>query len=588
MSDFRMAVRSLRATPIVTVVAILSLALGIGANTAIFTLVDSLLLRALPVREPARLVLVSDASARNTQSWSYPAWQQIEQRPELFESAAAWNFVRFNLADAGETDWADGAWASGSYFDTLGVRAALGRTFSAIDDRHAAGDGPVVVISDGFWQRRFGRAPDVIGRRILLNGVAASIIGVTPPDFFGVDVGRRCDLVLPLQDEPLVNGRDSALHTASMVVRIFARLKPGQTLEAATAALRAAQPAIRHALVPSDVGKGDPFLRDYLQSPFTLVPAANGHSDFRRRYAQPLVLILGAAALVLLVACANVAHLLLARAAARRHELSVRVALGASRWRLARLLLVESVLLAVVSAGLGIVIASWASRLLVQQLSTPTGPVFLDLSADWRIVTFAATAAASTLLLFGVLPALRASAADPIDAIKEHARGSHGGSSGSLGGALMVGQVALSLIVVTLGALFAQTFASLVRRDPGFARDVLVVRVDSARAIADPRQRMPTYERVRQAVRAVPGVADAGVSYLSPVSNLVFDPPIDVSGTGPLTLRERTVYGNVISPGWFSTFGIVVNSGRDLSDSDRVGTPPVAIVNHAFARKFFN
>ena len=332
----------------------------------------------------------------------------------------------------------------------------------------------------------------------------------------------------------------------------------------------------------------DSYIRDALQSPFTLVPAATGASDFRGRYGQPLVMILSAAGLVLLVACANVANLLLARAAARRHELGVRVALGASRWRLVRSLLAESAVLAAGAVALGLPLASWGSGLLVRQLSTETRPLFLDLSADWKLLTFSLGLSLTTLALFGVAPAMRASRADPMDALKEHARGTAGDSRPGLAGGLVVAQVALSLVLVTMAGLFVQTFASLVRRDLGFARDELLVALIESRAIADPRQRVPMYERVRQAVRAVPGVADAALSNLTPLADLVFDPPIDVSGSGPLSARERSTYAFLVTPSWFKTFGIALVAGRDFDETDRVGTPLVAVVNQAFAKKFLS
>jgi putative ABC transport system permease protein len=589
-ADVRLAARTLRSTPIVSIVAVLSLALGIGANTAIFSLVNSLLLRTLPVREPDRLVFIADSAARGMVYWSYPVWEQIRQRTELFESAGGWTPTRFNLAASGETEFVDGVWASGSYLDTLGVRATLGRVLSTEDDRPGGGaGGPVMVISYGFWQSRFGGTPDVIGRQLRLNGVPVSIVGVTPPDFFGADVGRRFGVMLPVGDEPLVNGPDSMLNGRAINLTIVGRLKPGQTRESATAALRAAQPAIRELTAPrgASASNGDPYLRDYLKSPFTLVPAATGHSIFRGRYVRPLVMILSAAGLVLLVACANVANLLLARAAARRHELSVRVALGASRWRLVRSLAAESVALAGMAAGLGMLIASWGSRLLVRQLSTQAGPVFLDLSLDWRLLAFAIAVAIATLLLFGIAPAIRASSVAPMEALKEHGRGTAGEARIGLAGGLVVAQVALSVVLVVAGGLFVQTFVSLVRRDPGFARDdVLLVLIDSRRAGVEPAQRIAVYGRVRDAVRAVPGVADAALSDLTPVNNIVFDPPVDVSGSGPLSPSERAVWGNVISRGWFSTFRIPLVAGRDLTEDDRVGAPPVAVVNQAFARKF--
>jgi putative ABC transport system permease protein len=591
MQDVRLAVRSLRATPIVTAVAILSLALGIGANTAIFSLVDSLLLRTLPVPEPGRLVLLSTAARRNPSGWSIPLWEEIRRRPELFEKVAGWSPTRLNLATGGQTQFVDGIWATGSFFQTLGVRALLGRTFSEDDDRPGGGGGAVMVISYGFWQRHFGGAPDVIGRRLIVGDVPVSIIGVTPAEFSGIDVGRAFEAAMPFNDEPLVNGRDSMLAVSVFAPMIIARLKPPQTFESATAGLRAAQPALRDAVAPPIAGASgaDSYIRDALQSPFTLVPAATGQSFLRSRYTQPLIIILSAAALVLLIACLNVANLLLARATARQHELSLRVALGASRWRLVRSLLAESALLAAGAVGLGMLLASWGSRLLIRQLSTETRPLSLDVTIDWRLLAFAVAIALTTLALFGVAPALRASRADPMNALKEHARGSAGDSRPGFAAALVVAQVALSLVLVAMAGLFIQTFTSLARRDLGFAGDaLLVVQIESRRAIDNPRERVPTYERVRDAVRAVPGVLDAALSNLTPLADVVFDPPIDVSGSRPLTPRERSTYAYLITPRWFSTFGVGLVAGRDFVESDRAGAPLVVIVNQAFAKKFLN
>jgi hypothetical protein len=405
--DVRIAIRSLGATPS-SRSSPPSRWRSHRREHAIFPLVNSL----APGRRwwtNDRLVPISDTGTRGTQ-YRWRRLGQLRQRPELFQAAGLWNFTRFNLAAAGETRLADGGYASGSFFDTLGIRAVLGRTLSIADDRPGGGaGGPVAVISYAFWQREFGGAPDVIGRRLTLEGVPVSIVGVTPRGYVGIDVGRAFDLIVPLHDEPIITGRDSALTGRVLGGRIIARLKPAQSPAAATAALRAAQPAIREATRPSAAG-ADPYGRDYMKEPFTLVPAATGYSDFRGRYVRPLVMTLMAAGLVLLIACANVANLLLARAAARGHELSVRVALGASRWRLMRSLLAESAVLALTAGGLGILIASSGSRLLVRQLSTPTGPVFLDLSPDWRLLTFALAVATITMLLFGIAPAIRASA----------------------------------------------------------------------------------------------------------------------------------------------------------------------------------
>ena len=365
------------------------------------------------------------------------------------------------------------------------------------------------------------------------------------------------------------------------------RLKPGQSVDAGTAVLRAVQFQIREATIPDYPRQRD---RDaYLSEPLFLSPAAGGQSSLRLRYQRPLLTIMVVVALVLLIACANIANLLLARATARRHELSVRLALGAPRWRLVRQLLTESVVLAGIGAAGGILIASWGSHLLVRQLSTPSNTVFLDLSLDWRILAFTIAVAGMTAVLFGTAPALQASAVAPMEALKEHGRGTTGEARAGLAGSLVVAQVALSVVLVVGAGLFVRTFASLATLHLGFDRDrVLVVNVSAQRAALDPSQRLPVYKRMRDAVRALPGVAEASISLVTPVSGATLSNRFEVSDGVPLPESERRAAMNFISPGWFATFGTPLVAGRDFTDRDRKGMPPVAIVNQAFARKFLN
>jgi len=284
-----------------------------------------------------------------------------------------------------------------------------------------------------------------------------------------------------------------------------------------------------------------------------------------------------------------VANLLLARATARRHELSVRVALGASRWRLVRQLLVESAALAIIAAASGVLCASWAGDALVGQLSTQLAPIFLDLSIDWRLLAFAIGLAAAVIVVVGVLPAIRASAVAPLDGLKEHGRGTDPGGRGRFPDALVVAQIALSVVLVVAAGLFAHTLRSLATRDVGFARDrVLLARVDSRQAVRDPLDRIALYERVRTAVHDTPGVEYVAVSSMTPVSNLVMDPPIYVSGGRDLPLAERRVYSNTITADWFRAYGIPLIAGRELTESDRAGSEPVAVVNQAFAARFLD
>lgn len=586
MRDLRLACRALAATPVVTFVAILSLALGIGANVAIFSLANSLLLRSLPVTDPDRLVAISDTSERGLQYWPLPVWDEIRHRPELFEATFAWTSARLALTDPGHTRPLTAAWVSGSTFAALGVHAQVGRVLAASDDTASNHDGPIAVVSDSFWRRELAGDPAVVGRPISLNGVMTTVVGVTARDFFGIDIGSSIDAMLPLNDEPLIQGRDSAVTAGRMNAAVFARLKPGQTRQLAIEALRAIQPQIREATRPLRAGGpgDDPYGREYLKAPFVLQPAGSGTSLIRSRYAQPLLVLLGIASLVLLAACANVANVLLARAGARRHELSVRVALGASRYRLVRQLFTESVLLSVASAVAGVLTASWASRLLVNQLSIETGRIVLDLSVDWRTAAFASGVAIASVVICGVLPALRASGIAPIEALKQHGQPAREGG-GRTADLLVVAQVALSIVLVVAAGLFVRTFTSLATRDLGFAREsILLARIDSQRAVADLERRMAVYERVREIVAAQPNVAEAALSVITPVSNMVMDPPVSVSGTNVASTR---VYSNAVSAHWLEVYGIPVVAGRGLLDTDGLGTTPVAVVNKAFARRFF-
>jgi putative ABC transport system permease protein len=581
----------MRATPVVTLVVILSLALGIGANTAMFSIVNSLLLRALPVERADRLVLLlSNPSVNPSSPWSNPVWEQIrDHHADLFQQTFAFSrrTTRFNLAQRGQTDFVDGVYASGHYFDALRVPPTLGRSFTAEDDRRGGGpNGPVAVISYTFWQRRFGGSPDVIGKTQTIDRVPFAIVGVMPPDFFGTEVGSRSDVILPIGTEPLMRGRDTQLdRITTSGLLVMARLKDGQTIASAEQALRGVQPHIRAATMPANAGAKA--RARYLATPFGVQSAAGGTSTMRARYRQPILAITTVVAMVLVIACANVANLFLARGSARRREFSVRLALGASRWRLARQQLVEALLLASSGSAAGLVIALWASDLLIRQLSTQATTVFLDTSLDWRVLVFTASVAIAVTLLFGVAPALRASRTEPIEAIREHSCGTAGGRRIGFGGALVVGQVALCLVLVVAAGLFIRTFTTLATLNVGFDRDpVLLVRLDVPRTSAEPSQRAALYERVAAAVRGTPGIAHAAVSEVTPVSGMITDVYVEAEDGPQVAPPQNVSYRNVITPDWFGTYGTRLVAGRDLADRDRLASPPVAIVNETFARRF--
>ena len=419
-----------------------------------------------------------------------------------------------------------------------------------------------------------------------------TIVGVMPPGFSGVDVGRMADVMLPFAAEPLLQGRESQLQSVGRSwLEMMVRLKPGQTIEHANAALRGVQPQIRAAVLPGL--RGDPaFAARYLTDPLTLAPAAAGNSGLRRQFETPLFAMVVAVGLVLLVACANIASLLLARALARRGELSVRLALGGSRWRLARLLFVESLLVAMTGAALGLVFAKWSSALLVQQLGTWESTVSLDLALDWRVLVFTATLACLCAISAGVAPMIAVKSVAPGEALKSAGRAMAGDRRFAVRGALVVAQIAVSFVLVIGAGLFLRTFASLSQLPLGFVPEPLVVvHMNLLASGIPPEERGARVERLREAAAATPGVRSASLSARRLLTGGGWFSNNSVGvGDGPMTPEDRRnvgrVWRNATTPGWFETMAIPLLSGRDFNDRDRVGSPLVAIVNEAFVRRF--
>ncbi len=588
MSDFRDAGRALRATPLVSMVAILSLALGIGANAAMFSLVDALVLRPLPVRHAERLALLFDDVSRAS-FWSEPIWKSIQRRPELSDGAFVFSGFRANLAGAGEIDPADGLYASGRMFEVMGVDAVVGRTFTAADDVPDGGpDGPVAVLSHGFWERRYGGDRAVIGKRIALDGALFTIVGVTGPEFFGPEIGRAFDVAVPLNAERVIRRDRTNLGSHSSWLQVVFRLAPGQTPAQATAAFRLAQSQIIEETRPT--GRRPDELARYLANPLTIRPGATV-SGIRDQYQKPLFALMAIVGLTLLIACGNIANLLLARATARRHEFSVRSALGASAGRLGRQLLSESALLSAIGAALGIVVAFAGSRFLVSQLAMTTNRVFnrvfIDVAIDWRVLAFTAAIGIATTLLFGVAPAFRSARVAPIEAMKEQGRGTSS-SRGGFAGSLVMVQVAMSLVLLVGAGLFLRTFTALSTRDLGLDRNgIAVIDIGSDKAGVDSAGRIAMYDQIVQSVRGLPQVSIAAVSSITPVSGSNSTRRMLRVGKPPLSEADRRVWVNVISPGWFATMGTRFVSGRDFDERDRLGAPRAVIVNQTFARKHF-
>jgi putative ABC transport system permease protein len=590
--DWRDAWRSLRGAPGVLLFAILSLALGIGGVTALFSILNGLAFKPLPVRDPGRLVLLGALPAKDADlalaqtaatnvSWTNPIWEALRaHQHEFADGAFAWATDRINLSSTSTSDMVQGLWVSGGFFDALGVAPALGRGIEARDDARGGGpDGAVAVLSHAFWQRRFGGAPDAIGRTLTIERVPFTIVGVMPTGFSGPDVGQAFDVAIPLGTEPLVRPRASVLDARSVWwMNIMARLAPGDTAERATARLRALQPQIREVTLPTGRRAAD--LAAYLAEPFALVPAPGGRSPLRRAYAEPLTALLSVAGIVLLIASANLANLLLARAMARRRELTLRLAVGASRVRLA-----ESLILAAAGAVPGAALAAWGSRALVTQLTTFATTVQLDLGLDWRVLMFTTAVTLAAAIVFGVAPAVSINRLSPNDALKERCGALDG--RGVLRHASVVLQVALSLTLVVAAGLFTRTFVALTTRNAGFARGgVLLVSADVGRNPVAEADRVALFERFHDAVRAVPGVASASLSYTTPMARPGWNTFIAVPAGSSLTRRERSTWINAITPGWFDTFGLRLLAGRDFDARDRTGAPLVAVVNRTFAARF--
>jgi putative ABC transport system permease protein len=569
--DVGFAVRGLCKSPGFALVAIGTLALGIGANTALFSIFSSLILRPLPVRDPASLALLTNGS------YSYPIWQEMRAREtDLFDGAFAWSSQRFDLSSGGQTDPVDGAYVSGRIFDVLGVTAVRGRMITPADDGGVAPDGPVAVISHRLWRQRFASAGDVVGHRITVQRVPFTIVGVMPPGFFGPDVGRITDVMLPFATEPLIRRQESRLAgKSSWWLQIMVRLKPGRSLEQTNAMLRAAQPQILQTGTNRDPGL------------LTLAPAATGHSSLRTRFEEPLFAMVVAVGLVLLVACANIASLLLARALARRRELSVRLALGSSRWRIARLLFIESLIVAITGAAFGLVFAWWSSALLVEQLSTWQSTVSLDLALDWRVLAFTAALACLSAMVAGVAPVLGLKSVGPREALNETGRGIAGDRRLSVRSTLVIAQIAVSLVLVVAAGLFLRTFASLNELPLGFVPEPLLIAELNLQAGGEPPEtRGARVERLRDAAAVVPGVRSASVSAIRLLAGGGWASGMVGIGDGPITRSRPSLWLNATTPGWFETMGTPLLRGRDFEAGDRLGGRPVAIVNEAFVRQY--
>jgi putative ABC transport system permease protein len=583
-ADVRYAARSLLSSPAFTLVAVVSLALGIGANTAIFGLIDAVVLKSLPVERPEELLqlTLSDDGI----SWPNPLWEQLRDRHEVFSGVAAHSEERFDLSSGGEAQPILGSFVSGDFFRMLGVRPEAGRLLSVSDDQR--GCPAVAVLSAGFWQSAYGGASDAIGRTISLSGKPFEIVGVVDRNFHGVTVGREPRVYAPLCAEAVIAGPRSGLDQRSRwFLEVLARPKPGIDAAAVTAGLAAIAPASYAATVPEQYPPEHK--AEYLEGTFNATPAAAGYSNLRTQYSNALLVLMGLVAVVLLIACANVANLMLARAAARQREMAVRLAIGAGRARLMRQLLTESVLLALVSSVLGVMIALWCSRALVSLLSTSGDPVFLDLPLDLRLLAFTLAVATTAALVFGMAPAWRAGGADPQNALRAGGRGVVSGHSRFNGGkALVVAQIALSLAMLVSAGLLLGTFRTLWTATPGFERErVMLIAADLPDELDTYEKQRAVYPPMLEELRALPGVESAALAQLTPIGRARWNDLIFVEGHAATSEPDRLSNMNEVGAGYFTTMGTRVIAGREFDARDVPGSPRVAVVNEEFARYFF-
>ena len=588
--DLRYGVRLLRLNPGFAVVAILSLALGVGANTSIFQLLNAVRLRALPVSHPEQLAEIKivggggrEGSSNGTHAiLTNPLWERIRDRQEAFSSVFAWSSPPFELSAGGESRRAQGLWVSGDFFRTLDVHPLIGRVLTAADDQRGCA-APPAVISYGFWQREYGGNPAALGRSLTIDGHAYDVVGVTPADFFGVEVGRAYDVAVPLCAEPYSMGGDSWLDRKdAWFLGAMGRLKPGWSLEQATAHLDTLSPSMTAETLPNYRPED---AKRYLAFRLGAFPASTGVSNLRHEYEAPLWLLLATTALVLLIACANLANLMLARAAAREREIAVRLALGASRLRIGRQLLAETLLIAAAGAGIGAWMAQTLSRVLVAALTTQNTRVFVDVTSDWRVFMFVAILASVACGVVGVVPAIRATATSPGAAMKAGSRGSTDTRDRfGLRRVLVVVQVALSLVLVVGALLFVGSFRNLMTMDTGFRRDhVLAASVDLRRTgISVERLRVADAELLDR-LRGVAAVDDAAQVRNVPMGNSFSNRDVVIDGI----VRTENVNFNAISDRYFSTIGATLLAGRDFARRDSATAPRVAIVTRSFARVFF-
>jgi len=596
LQDLRYSLRTLCKSPVFLAVAVLSLALGIGANTAIFTLINQLILQPLPVKDPERLVMLAGRGKHyggnnGPDRISYPMYQEIRDKNQVFSGMFCTYPSTVSASFQGGTELIGADFVSGNYFPVLGIGAAAGRVFTASDDLIQGGH-PLAVLSHGYWRARFGADPGIVGKTIVVNGRALTIIGVSQAGFDGVEPGRAPQIRIPMtMKDDLPRSDFSRLNNNRFRwTEVFGRLKPGMTIEKAQAGL---QPLF-HQILNREVtekpfAKASPFVKqEFLKMWMEVMPGSKGRSNLRKTYSKPLFALMGIVGLVLLIACSNLANLLIARASARQKEIAVRLALGAGRGRLIRQLLVESLVLAAVGGSLGVGLAVMIDRALIDFLPSGHTPLSLSSTPDWTVLGFTIAVSLLAGAGFGLVPAIESTRPKLANTLKDQAGAVIRGGSAGLRKGLVVAQVSLSLLLLIGAGLFVQSLRNLKTLNPGFeVRNLLAFDVDPTMSRYDLKWTGDYYRRLHERLSTLPGVESDTFAVVPVLEDNEWDNWVTIEGYSAKQDERPDPHMQFCTPGFFKTLKIPVLLGRDFNERDAAGAPKVGIVNQKFVKRYF-
>ena len=596
--DLRYGIRTLVKNPGFTVIAVLTLALGLGANTAIFSLTDQILLRLLPVENPKELVVLRSPGPKqgriwsdgdNTSPFSYPLYKEIRDNNNVFSGLLARFAISLSVAGEGQTERANGELVSGNYFDVLGVRPVIGRVFNEEDDR-VPGAGQVIVLSHAYWTRHFGGDSNILNKTLIVNGVGMTVVGVSRAGFTGVQVGQTPDIFIPISMKAQMTPNWDGLNDhRDYWLAIIGRLKPGLNPAQAEEAFAPVYRQILEKELPL-AGRLSPETQQrFLEKRMLMDPGSKGRAILQREVKEPLLVLMGMVGLVLLIACANVANLLMARGAARQREIAIRMAVGAGRWRLVRQFLVESLTLSLIGGGVGLLVASWTTGVLVSSIPEGMGAIGLSAGLDLRLLVFTIALSVLTGLLFGVMPALKATRLNLESTLREQGSSVSGGlSQVRFRKGLVVSQAVLTTVLLVGAGLFARSLNNLRNLDLGMRPDNLFTFSIAPELNGySPERTIALFDQLHQNLGALPGVESVSESVMAAFTDSTSGSNITVDGYQANEGEDMNVSQNFIGPDYFSTMGIPLLEGREFGLSDTASSPKVAIINEAMARRFF-